>query len=151
MRVLLSDLGHYLIGRVQTLMVFVMVARSFGRQIATLIVALVMVLNGAAPAGAMPAAIGGDTMPSVTIMIPGTATNGNCLESISKSAPAKQVPCKSDGSCPLCVSCAVNVGLVSDPVPTPFSYHRDPGFIGIDVNSDSIAVPPALPPPISRV
>ena len=126
-----------------------MFGRFLGRQVAALIVALGVFLSGAAPAWAMPASSGNST-PGITMMMPGMMMDSSCMES-GKAMPGKQAPCKrSDNSCAVCTSCAVNVALVLDLVPVTALYQHSSGLIGADINPDGIASPPALPPPILR-
>ena len=81
------------------------------------------------------------TMPSMAM--------DDCMAMMGKDSPAKEMPCKSsDLSCTICTFCVVNVGLASDLSPAPFVYNRNSGLIGIDMNAEGIASPPALPPPI---
>ena len=126
-----------------------MVVRVFGRQAAALIVALGVFLSGAASALASPST-SGNSMPIMSMMMPGMAMDKSCTES-GKATPGKGMPCKSsDTSCAVCTSCAVNITLVLDLVPVPASHRHDAVLIGADVNPDGIGSPPALPPPILR-
>jgi hypothetical protein len=122
-----------------------MIARFFGRQVASLAVALGVFLGGIAPTLAMPS---GGSMPGMAMMMPNMAMDNSCME-MGKAAPNKQTPSKSS-DCAVCISCATNIALVLDLVPVPSLYKNSDRLIGPDVNPDGIASLPALPPPIFR-
>lgn len=118
-----------------------------------MVVALGVLLSGAAPAFAMPVMSDVGSMPGMSVMMADMAMQSDCasMAMSDKDAPAKQAPCKSrDGSCAVCVGCAVNIGLAPEISPATMLYHRDSGVFAGNVNADGIASPPALPPPISR-
>ena len=122
-----------------------MIARFFGRQVAALVVALGVFLSGAAPAWA---ASGDNSMPGMSMMMPGMAMDSSCME-MGKATPDKQTPSKGS-DCAVCISCATSIALMLDLVPVPSLYRNSDSLIGANVNLDGIASPPALPPPIFR-
>lgn len=124
-----------------------MFARIFGRQVAALIVALGVILGAVGPAWAMPSS-DANSAPGMSMMMPGMAMDSSCME-MGKAAPGKQAPVKGS-DCAVCTSCATNITLVLDLVPVPSLYRNSDSLIGANVNLDSIASPPALPPPIFR-
>lgn len=128
-----------------------MVGRTFGRQFAALIVALGVMLSGSAPAWAVPAVTGMNTMPGMSMALPGTTMQNACMATPDKGSPAKQAPCKnSDSSCATCAGCAINVGLPQAFSSVGLLYRDIDGVFASDVNPDGIALLPALPPPIVR-
>jgi hypothetical protein len=120
-----------------------------GRQIATFIVALGLLLNVMAPVCAMPV-MPAHTDPAMMMAMPGMAMDQDCMD-MGKSVPEKQKPGKThDSSRAVCTSCAVMMGLVPDAIVAPHPAQHRFGVAGADANPDGIASPPALPPPISR-
>jgi hypothetical protein len=131
-------------------MVPVMRVSVLGRQIATFVIALGLLLNAMTPACAMPTKPT-HADPVITAAMPGMAMDQDCMD-MGKSMPEKQRPGKPhDNSRALCTSCIVMVGLVPDVIATPSPAQHGFGVSGTDANPDGIASPPALPPPISFV
>ena len=72
-----------------------------------------------------------------------------CVEMMGKSSPAKQLPGKgSDGSCAVCIACAVNVGAPQGFSPVTLLFHGEIRAVSRAANRNDIATPPPLPPPI---
>jgi len=117
-----------------------MAVSSLPRQIAALIVALGVLVSGAAPALASPA----EKSNSATSM-PGMAMDNSGMEE-GRKAPKQQAPC--DNSCAIGGSCAMNIALALDLAPVSIPTHRSAGLLGPDTKPDGITFPPALPPPI---
>lgn len=125
-----------------------MVGHTLGRQVAALIVVLGVMLSGSAPAWAV---TGMDTMPGMSMAMPGMVMQNACMAAPDKGSPAKQAPCKnSDSSCATCTACAINVGLPQSLASVALLYRHVKNVFASDVNPDGIALLPALPPPILR-
>ncbi|MEY4967275.1 MAG: hypothetical protein RL274_2858 [Pseudomonadota bacterium] len=120
-----------------------MFARLFTRKFAALVVALGMLLGAMAPSLAAPAISGG------MAMMPGMAMSADCMEAMDQGAPAKDMPRKmNDGACGLCTACALPVLLQQTSLAELLSRSGRAAFMR-DVDRSSIAVLPALPPPIA--
>jgi hypothetical protein len=124
-----------------------MLASLFARRIGALVVALGLLLSGAAPALSAPAS-SDNTMPGMTMNMPGMVMDNSGMGA-GKATPDRRSPCKDcDNGCAIGASCAGNIALMLDLVPVPFPSYRNVGLIGPDAAPDGIASPPALPPPI---
>lgn len=124
-----------------------MLASLFARRVGALVVALGILLSGAAPAVSAPAD-SNKPMPGMTMNMPGMMMDNSAMDA-GKATPEKHLPCKDcDNGCVVGTSCAGNIALVLDLMPVPVSSHRNAGLIGPDTAPDGIASPPALPPPI---
>lgn len=133
-------------------MVRAMFGKAFPRRILTAILALGIVLSGAAPSWAMPFAQAQKkdaTLASMTM--PGTAMRSDCMAMMAKSTSQKNMPCKNpDGSCAaVCMSCALPIALLAESL-VPMLGHDSDGNFTSDVNRNGVSSPPALPPPILR-
>jgi hypothetical protein len=123
-----------------------MVTQVFGRQIATLFVALGILIGGIGPSWAVPAASGTDSHSVMTMTVADMPMP--CAEMMKKSSPAKQMPCNESGSsCAVCVACAINI------TPQGFSpialfYQGEISAVSRDANRNGVATAPPLPPPI---
>ena len=126
-----------------------MVARLFPRRFITLVLALGLFLGGAAPSWAVPSMPGKATMPTgMAMMMPGMQID--CMATIGKGAPVKNVPCKStDNGCAVCTACALPVVLLHESSPVQLLYRGERAAFPHIANRNGIAVLPALPPPIA--
>ncbi len=124
--------------------------RLITRQIAALVIALGVLLSGAAPAWAGATISNDGPMSSgMEMMMPGMDMQNNCMP--DKDFAGKQAPCKStDNSCAVCVSCAVNVGLAPQFSMAALVYHRTTCLFVADAKPDGLTTAPDLPPPILR-
>lgn len=129
-----------------------MFARFLGRRVAALVVALGVFLSVAVPAWAGVAMSCEVSMSSgMSMVMPGMNVSNDCMGCLDKNSPGKQAPCKSiDGSCTVCSSCAINVGLAPNFSPVTLLYHRSTDLLLADAKPDGLTTAPALPPPILR-
>ena len=126
-----------------------MVVSFLGRQIATFIVALGMLLNVTMPVCAM-RTMPAYTDPAMVMAMSDLAMSQDCMD-MGKSMPDKQKKGKAhEHSGTVCTSCVVMVGLAPDVIATPYPAQHRFGIAGAGANPDGIASPPALPPPIFR-
>jgi hypothetical protein len=131
-----------LIGKATTCTVCAMFARSLGRQIAALVVALGVFLGGVGPSWAVPAASSDGPAMAMTDM------PTLCAEMMGNTSPAKQMPCKDTGSsCAVCIACAVNV-MPQGFSPVMLFHQGEIRVVSRDANRNNVAAPPPLPPPI---
>ena len=126
--------------------------RLFPRQIAALVVALGVFLSGAVPAWAgMTMSCERSMSSGMSMVMPGMNVSNDCMGCLDKSSLGKRAPCKGiDGSCTVCTSCAINVGLAPNFSPVTLPYHRSTGPFLADAKPDGLTTAPALPPPILR-
>ncbi len=121
----------------------------FARQFGTLFLALGVFLSAAAPSWAMPA-VTSMSSPSMTMMS-GMAMSGDCMAAMERGPAHKSTPCKSsDMGCAVCTACALPVATLQELSPIRLLENGESVFAE-DVNRNSIAVLPALPPPIVHV
>jgi hypothetical protein len=131
-------------------MVQTMIARLFTRRIVAFVLALGLFLNGAVPSWATPSTDGKSSMPAgMSMAMSGMAMQNDHMISPGRDASNKPGPCKStDGSCAVCMACAIPVALVQDSLPIRLLDRGEKAIFARDVNRNGIAVLPALPPPI---
>ena len=128
-----------------------MFGRVFARQIVTLVLALGIFLSGMAPTWAVPSVSGKGSMPRTEMTMPGMAMQNTCMTTMDKGTPGKGAPCKStDAGCAVCTACALPVALIQASFAVHLLDRGEKAIFTHDVNPDSIAVLPALPPPILR-
>jgi hypothetical protein len=114
----------------------------FTRHIIAVIVALGVVLSGAAPGWAA-----GCRMPTGMSMMPGMTMQNDCMDVAGHGATGKSLPGKSTGNnCGMCATCgiAISGALLSEQL-----SRRGEAVFTHDVNRSGIATLPALPPPIA--
>jgi hypothetical protein len=144
----MTDSGHIrptLHGQGSSHMMHTMLHRLFTRHIIAVIVAVGVVLSGTAPGwAAMPA---NGSMSDGMSMMPGMATQNDCMGAAEHSRTGKNLPCKNaDNNCGMCVTCGIPISgaLLSERL-----SRRSEAVFTQDVNRNGIATLPALPPPIA--
>jgi len=124
-----------------------MFPRHFTRQALTLALALGIMLSAAAPSLAVSLTLAKDSTPTEMAM-PGMAMQGDCMEAMERGTPSKDMPRKNaGGACGLCIGCGLPVLLQASLA--ELLYGSSQAVFTHDVTRSSIAVLPALPPPIA--
>jgi hypothetical protein len=121
----------------------------FVRKTAMFVIALGLLLNGVFPCCAWAGMDGKPTIPvGMSMTMPGMSMQQIDLHSVAKGAPAKGMPGNSMGGCFAFCSCAIPVLAVQDSLSAQMFHYGD-GWFARDVDRDSLATLPSLPPPIA--
>jgi len=126
-------------------MIRLMLPRPFLRQFVSLVIALGVILAGAAPVwAAMPA--NSAMSPGMSMTMPGMP-DSDCMGMVDSGAANKNLPVKSsNNACGMCATCAV---LTLDVPLAELLVRGHEVVFAHDADRNGIAVLPALPPPIA--
>ena len=120
--------------------------RPFTRRSLTIVLALGVLLSGAAPSWAL------SLLPApadLSTVVSGMAMQGDCMAMMHKSVPKKNAPCQNpDSGCLICTSCAVPMVLADEPSQLLVPRRGEKVVFVYDVSRGGINILPALPPPI---
>ena len=129
--------------------ILALMVRVFTRQAAMFIIALGLLLNGAFPCCAWTGMDGKPTIPAgMSMTMPGMSMQQADHHSAAKSSPAKGIPGRSMDGCFAFCTCAIPVLAFQTGLSVQL-YHYGDGWFARDVNRDSLATLPGLPPPIA--
>ena len=132
-------------------MICAMFDRLFARRFAALVVALGVLLGGAAPSWAVPTLQANRAMPAgMAMSMPGMQMQKDCMAKMDKSTSNNGMPCKNmNGSCVICTVCALPVVLAQASSAVQLLSRNERTMFAHEVNRNGIDILPALPPPIA--